>query len=108
MKFIDGDPCPVCDTPTKRHPLSDVFHCENYHAISKGPQEKPNRFELREANYLELNTYDQAEVMRENGGLFSVWDLLTDEPFYDKISDEYAYLINEGRARSLESRLNGI
>jgi len=100
MKVLEK--CSACGASVGRNQFSDFWHCDNGHVIYRGVEDKPPRFEVREIDKSTLSEFHRLD----NEDFWAVWDLLTDEPFYDPITDEYAWLIPESRARSLEIRLN--
>jgi len=91
--------CPICEASVGRNQFSDYWRCDNGHTIYRGNEGKSQRFELR------LISVEEQREQGDGDGAWAVWDKLQDEPFYDSVGDDYAYLITESRARSILSRL---
>lgn len=89
--------CPACGAPTGRRQFSDYWRCDNGHTIYRQEEVKPLRYVVRHLNPIERDPWHEGE--------WAVIDLSTDEPYFRRADDWYAYGIPEHQARSLCHRL---
>jgi len=87
-----------------RWPWSSYWRCDNGHTICRGLEATESHWEVREDIPEKHGWY--SEEYREGGGWWGVFNRMTDQPHYNRMTDDYAWPMSYERAIAYQRQLD--